>query len=75
MKEVMKYYVRLFMFLLPILFLPISMDPFGTGKNWLILILAMVGMLLWVADLLINKREGFRINKLWGWGLLLLVWA
>jgi Tfp pilus assembly protein PilF len=75
MKEIMKYYVRLFMFLFPILFLPTTMDPFGFGKNWLILILAMIGMVLWTADLLINRREGFKINKLWGTGLLLIVWA
>lgn len=75
MKEIMKYYVRLFMFLLPILFLPMTMDPFGFGKNWLLLALGMVGMLLWVVDLLINRREGFKINKLWGLGLLLMVWA
>ena len=52
-----------------------TMDPFGFGKNWLILMLAMVGMVLWVADLLVNRREGFKINKLWGLGLLLIVWA
>lgn len=75
MKEVMKAYVRIFMFLMPFLFLPVSMDPFGTGKNWLILILAMVGMLLWVVDLLVNKRASFKINKLWGWGLILIGWA
>jgi Tfp pilus assembly protein PilF len=75
MKEAMKYYVRLFMFLFPIAFLPIVVDSFGFGKNWLLLILGMVGMLLWVGDLLINRREGFTVNKLCGWGLLLVVWA
>ena len=58
MKEFTKYYVRLFMFLMPILFLPITIDAFGMGKNILIMMMAGLGLVIWVLEILINKKEG-----------------
>lgn len=63
------------MFLWPIFFLPIVTDPFGIGKNWMILATGIIGVLIWLVDLLINKREGFRGNKVLGLMVLILIWA
>jgi Tfp pilus assembly protein PilF len=75
MNLVFKYYVRLFGLLFPVVFLPLAVDPFGFGKNWLLLATALLGMLLFVADMLMNKKEGFKSNRLLGLLMLLLVWA
>lgn len=63
------------MFLFPLLFLPTVVDSFGFGKNWIVLAMGMFGLVLWVTELLISKREGIYVNKLWVLVLLLMVWA
>ncbi len=75
MKEFSKYYVRLFMFLMPILFLPVSIDAFGMGKNVLIMMLTLGALVVWLLDVLINKKESLQVS--WGWWLMLIVvgWA
>jgi hypothetical protein len=63
MKKVMSYYLGLSMFLLPIMMLPVVVDGFGFGKNWLIMALAIVGLLLWVAQILADKKSEIKTNK------------
>lgn len=75
MKEILRYYVRLFMFLFPVLFLPTAVDAFGFGKNWLLLSMGMVGLLIWVAEILSSKKESIYTNKLVVAGLLLVIWS
>ena len=75
MKDVLKLYVRVFMFLFPIVFLPISVDPFGTGKNLIIIAMGILGVLLWTISLLTNKDEGFRSNKVLLFMLVLTIWS
>jgi Tfp pilus assembly protein PilF len=75
MKQVLKYYVRVFILLFPVFFLPVVTDPFGFGKNWMILAMALIGMVLFVVDLLINKRDGLKINKAFILMALLTIWA
>ena len=75
MKEILRYYVRLFMFLFPVLFLPTAVDAFGFGKNWLLLSMGMVGLLIWVAEILSSKKESIYTNKLVVVGLLLVIWS
>lgn len=75
MKQVLKWYTRLFMFLFPVFFLPVVVDSFGTGKNLFIAISALVGLILWVADMLISKKNTVKVNGFWGVGVLFLVWS
>lgn len=75
MKQILKYYVRLFVALFPIFFLPIVVDPYGFGKNWILLVSAMAGMVLYIVDLLIGKREEIKVNRLLSLLMLVLVWA
>ncbi|MCX6726848.1 MAG: hypothetical protein NTY75_03455 [Candidatus Shapirobacteria bacterium] len=75
MTKVLKYFLRVVMMLAPVFFLPVIMDAYGFGKVVFLLLLGMVGLLLWLAALIIEKKEAVKFN--WGWGLFLLltVWA
>jgi len=63
------------MFLFPISFLPVVVDGFGFGKNWLWLMLGLVGMVLWVVELLVTKSEKVKYNLPMLLGLVLVIWA
>lgn len=75
MKEFTRYYVRLFMFLMPILFLPIVVDSFGMGRNMLIILMSLLGLVIWVVELLINKKDSLRVNRWWWLLLILVLWS
>jgi len=75
MKEFSKYYVRLFMFLMPILFLPITVDAFGTGKNILIMIMAVLGLVIWLLEVLVVKKESVKISGAWWLMAIVVGWA
>lgn len=63
------------MFLLPILFLPVSVDAFGMGKNMLLMALTIVGLIMWLVEVLVNKKDSFKVNKAFGLLALVTVWA
>lgn len=75
MKEFSKYYVRLFMFLMPILFLPITVDAFGMGKNILIMLMTVLGLGLWLVEVLINKKDSIKVSRTWWLMAVVTVWA
>lgn len=57
MKNILKYYVAVVMFLFPIFFLPVVSGSFGFGKSWFLGAAGMVGLLFWLLDLWINKSK------------------
>jgi len=63
------------MFLMPVLFLPITIDAFGMGKNLLIMMMSLIGLVIWLAEFLINKKETLKTNKLFGLMLVITIWA
>ncbi len=73
--SITRYYVRAFMFLFPLLFLPVVIDSFGMGKTMLVLGLGLVGLLMWSLEMIIKKENGLKFNKAFGMLLLLVVWA
>jgi len=75
MKQILKYYVRIFVLLFPIFLLPMVIDGLGFGKNWFLGASALVGLLLWVIDLLVLKKQAVKTSwQFWVFGLL-TVWA
>lgn len=75
MKIVMRYFVAVVMFLLPIVFLPMAVDAYGFGKNWVILVLGLVGILLWIGELLVSRSENLKFNLAMIVGWVVAVWA
>ena len=76
MKNVLKYYVRVCMFLLPVFFLPIITDPFGFGKNLLLMLTVILGLIWWGVSMMIDRSQEVKVNKIfwflvalgaWGW--------
>lgn len=57
MKKALRIYVRVWLFLLPLLILPIVTDAYGWGKNWLLVVGAMLGMIIWAIGQ-VGKSEG-----------------
>lgn len=55
--------------------LPMVVDPFGFGKNWLLMIMAMVGMLVWAVELLVRGKPEIKTNKALVLLLVLAIWA
>jgi Tfp pilus assembly protein PilF len=75
MKAILKIYTRIIVLLFPLFFLPVIYDGFGLGKSSFLVATGLVGLVLWLIDLLVNKREVVKLNKFWGWFLLLAVWG
>ncbi|MFZ2152881.1 MAG: tetratricopeptide repeat protein [Microgenomates group bacterium] len=65
MKNIFKYYVRAMMLVLPISFLPIVVDSFGLGKNWILMVGALVGILLWGINVAVDKEREIKVNNVW----------
>lgn len=61
--------------LFPIFFLPVVTDIFGFGKSWFLGVTALIGLVLWVAEILITKKNSIRVNKPFWLVLGLTVWA
>lgn len=75
MQKVLKFYIRGVMFLLPIFFLPLSVDAYGLGKNWLFLVTGLIGMVIWSIKLLMAKKPTVRVNVMFGLMAAMGVWA
>ncbi|MGI5841408.1 MAG: hypothetical protein ACOX6N_04295 [Patescibacteria group bacterium] len=75
MNKVLKIYARVFVFLFPLVLLPTAVDTFGFGKVWVLVAGGMIGLLLWVASMLVGKNNVVKTNKLFGLLTLLLIWA
>lgn len=67
MKSVLKYYVRLVMLIMPMVFLPVVTDPFGWGKNWIWVMSGFLGLFLWLMGWLTAKEKKLELNELWWW--------
>jgi len=75
MTKLLKTYLKGCLFLLPIFFLPVVVDSFGFGKNWLMFLASFLGLMIWVVALIIKKENKVIIGRGWGWLLGLTVWA
>lgn len=75
MKTILKYYVRVMMFLMPLFFLPVVTDPWGFGKNWLLIGSMLIGLVLWVVTMISNKDGVAWSNRVLGLVVLLGLWA
>ncbi len=67
MTKVLKIYSRIVLAVLPVFFLPIIYDAFGLGKNMFLLGSGGIGLILWIIDWLVNKKETINVNKWLKW--------
>lgn len=63
------------MFLLPVFFLPVVVDMYGTGKNLFFVASALIGLAIWIVDLLISKKNTVKVNAFFWVSLLFLAWG
>lgn len=75
MTNILRNYLKVWLFLAPIFFLPVVVDGFGFGKNWLMLLAMLVGIIIWMVGLVVKKENKVIVSKGWGWLLALTVWA
>ena len=75
MKTILRYYVRVCMFLLPIFFLPVITDPFGFGKNLAVMVTGAIGLILWGVSMVIDRSQEVKVNKIFLMVLALVVWG
>ncbi len=75
MKKVLKIYSLAFIFLFPLSFLPTTVDVFGFGKNWILGVGAMLGLLIWVGAMLLEKRSSIKTSRLFWMVTLLVIWS
>ena len=74
--KILKTYLRVCLVLLPLSFLPIIIDAFGLGKNWLMLMMSLFGLIFWaVGVMIIGKEEKIRVSRGWWWLFGLTIWA
>ena len=55
--------------------MPILTDPFNFGKNVVLMVLALVGLVLWTVKLIVSKEKIVKTNKIWWWFLVFAIWA
>lgn len=67
MTKALKIYSRMILAVLPIFFLPVIYDSFGLGKSMFLLGSGLVGLILWMIDWLVNKKEVINVNKWLKW--------
>ena len=75
MNTILKYYLRAVFLLFPIVFIPIILDSFGFGKNLSLIVMAFLGLLLWVIKLLTAKEKVVKTNKLFWLFLIFVIWT
>lgn len=63
------------MFLLPVFYLPVVLDPQGMGKIWMAGVMSFIGLVLWVVNMLVEKKG--KVKLTWFMGLLtvFLIWS
>lgn len=75
MDKILKIYVRVFLFIFPLFFLPVITDGYGSGKNFLLIFGAVIGMGMWVLSMLLGKKNEIQIHRGWWMWVLLSVVA
>lgn len=76
MIKILKIYLRVCLVLLPLSFLPIVIDAFGLGKNWLMLMMSLLGLIFWaVGVMIVSKEDKIKVSRGWWWLLGLSLWA
>jgi len=76
MMKILKTYLKVCLVLLPLSFLPIIIDAFGLGKNWLMLIMSLIGLIFWaIGVMIIGKEEKIRVSRGWWWLMGITIWA
>lgn len=58
----------------PLFFLPVIYNSFGLGKISFLMISGFLGLLIWLIDVLVSKKEVIKWNRFLIWFLVLLVW-
>lgn len=74
MSKLLKTYLKGCLFLLPLAFLPVT-DSYGFGKNWLMFLLMLLGIVIWVVGLIIKKENKIIVSRGWQWLLGLVLWV
>lgn len=75
MNKVEKFLFALCYVLFANCFLPIVTEH-GFGRQWVMMGLGLVGMLLWMVRRAVEKKKNsFRVNGWWWWLLVLIGWA
>jgi len=75
MKQILKYYVRIFSLLFPLFFLPIMLDPYGAGKVWFLMIGGFIGLVLWIVNMLIEGKGIIKFNKYFWLATVFTIWS
>jgi tetratricopeptide (TPR) repeat protein len=75
MRKIFKWYTEAFILILPLFFLPVVVDSFGFGKNWLLVVSGLVGLVMWLVMSFSEKKWTVRLNGIWWLMLAGVVWA
>ncbi len=60
---------------IPFVFLPFIYDGFGLGKSSFLLVSGVVGLVLWVISMLVEKRVEMKYSKWLVWIVVLFIWS
>lgn len=55
--------------------MPLVVDSYGFGKNWLMLLGVLLGLVIWGLSLIVSKDNKIIVTKAWWWFLILTIWA
>ena len=63
------------MFLLPVFYLPVVLDPQGMGKIWMAGVMAFLGLALWLVSMLLEKKGKVKLSWFMGLLTVFLIWS
>ncbi|MBU3935093.1 hypothetical protein KJ909_00275 [Patescibacteria group bacterium] len=74
MKNILKYYVAVVMFLMPVFILPVVTGAYGFGKSWFLGAAGLLGLVFWLVEVLTGKKK-VKGSKVFGFMFLLVLLA
>lgn len=75
MKKILNIYVKINLILFPIFFLPFVQGAFSFGKNWFLLISALIGLIIWILSLLTQPNSKINFGRGFGYLFALTIWS
>lgn len=75
MEKILKIYIRIVISLFPLFFLPIVLDNYGYAKNWFLGMSLGIGMVLWVAKMIISKNYVVKTSRFWWVWMAMTIWG
>jgi tetratricopeptide (TPR) repeat protein len=75
MRKIFDIYVKMVLPVMFLVFLPVVVDAWGFGKNLVWVFLGIIGLLIWLATMILEKKWVVKVNRMWWVAVAAMGWA